>query len=127
VFDPYCLNDSAREHDLVIAFCYWHDAFWIYRFSWPLVHRTFGNATASTVGVATRWSSTGKAVQGGTRLGSVWGTERMDRPTYWRSLRAWCGHVHTDPRFDVHRERARGGWLGSTMVGTRRGQRACGV
>jgi hypothetical protein len=52
-------------------------------------------------------ASTGKAVQGGARLGSVRGTERRDRPTYWRRLRALSGHVHTDPCFGVHRERAR--------------------
>jgi hypothetical protein len=71
---------------MVTALCYCHDAFWIDSLALPLVHRTIGNAMASTVGVATRWSSTGLGVVGHARprqragCGEGWQRSPLARP-----------------------------------------------
>jgi hypothetical protein len=57
VFDRASGVMSAPECYLAIALRYWRDAFLVRSLEWPLVHPSFGNAMASMVWVATRWSS----------------------------------------------------------------------
>jgi hypothetical protein len=53
-------------------------------------------------------------------LGTVRDADRGGRATFWRSRRAWCGHVHAVHHLGVHREREKGGWLVLARAVTRR-------